>query len=195
MVGNTDRVRLVTVPNLFGVPTEAMRDGQTVTQAVVQQQSQGDQLKIKHDRDIEAIAVDLFTQRKFHWGRVTMKDGTQRYVLTVGDGLVIVKPHVAEAGGELFDVVHQPRGTKDEKPIAVGLDLGYAQGAAEDFARKMGAEILLNKEATWRKKPVSPKQVAALARWKVPADTIAALKTAGEASDLLTETIARRKAA
>jgi hypothetical protein len=78
MVGNTDRVRLVTIPNLFGVPDESMREGSDRHAGVAaQHQDEGRAAKLDARPDIEAIAVDLFTQRKFHWVQTTTRDGEQ----------------------------------------------------------------------------------------------------------------------
>lgn len=189
MVGNTDRVRLVTIANLFGLPStwNQRQPGQpapTVGAAVAAQQQ--DQQQAQRLLDMEAVTVDLFTQRKFQWIRTRGNNGN-RYVLSAGDGMVVL----VQGEDDLWTVRHEKR-DRTVVEIADGLDLGYAQGAGEDYCRKLGSEILANKEAAWRKRPVSPKQVAALAKWKVAADTIAALKTAGEASDLLTEVIAAK---
>lgn len=187
MVGNTDRVRVVTVANLFGLPTswEIQQGAVTLTAAVAQQKP------VKPDgpvllKDMEAIAVDVFTQRKFVWVRTRTKAG-ERYVLSAGDGFVTL----TEGEDGLWTVRHEKR-DKSVTDVAQGLDLGYAQGAGEDYCRKLGAEILSNREAGWRKRPASDKQRSALAKWKV---TVPAELTAGQASDMLTEVIARKKAA
>jgi ATP-dependent helicase IRC3 len=191
MVGATDSVRLVTVPNLFGLPTSYDQREGTVLQAVRQQQ-QEQQPRPQRLLETEAISVDVFTQRKFQWVKTTSKDGSERFVLPAGDGMVVILP----IGDGLYSVVHEKR-SKEVVSIAGSLSLGYAQGAAEDYLRKIGSAAFAAKNASWRNKPASPKQVSALARWGVTVpvdDTGRPLWTAGEASDELTARIAKKAA-
>jgi superfamily II DNA or RNA helicase len=202
MVGASDRLRLVTIPNLFGVPTQLMRQGMTVSQAVQAVQAQQAQPAQRPTRllDMEAVAVDLFTQRRFHW-----IPAGRGFVLSAGDGFVVLTR--SEGEEELYDVRHERR-NGEVVEVAQGLDLGYAQGAAEDYIRKLGAAILNRREASWRRKPASPRQIEALRKWRVAVRVVeregrqlAYLPdsdtplTAGEASDLLVEAIARRRVA
>jgi hypothetical protein len=63
------------------------------------------------------------------------------------------------------------------------LPLGYAQGAAEDLARALGAGRLLDPQAPWRQTPATDKQKEALRKWGVAFDPEI---TKGEAGALLT---------
>jgi hypothetical protein len=100
-------------------------------------------------------------------------------------------------------VTHEPRAGEPSK-VAVGLELGYAQGAGEDYVRTLDTEILARRDASWRGNSASEKQIQALLRWHVKLvvdeDGRAFLPdgtgplTKGQASDLMSETIARRKA-
>jgi hypothetical protein len=81
-----------------------------------------------------------------------------------------------------------------KNPLSTGpLDLGYAQGMAEDYIRATAPFCLAAKDAGWRRKAASEKQLSWLTNWKIPhdCDTI----TAGEASDLIDAEKARREAA
>jgi superfamily II DNA or RNA helicase len=203
LVGLTDRVRLVTVPNLFGVSTKHMRDGMTVAQALQAQVAEAAKGPVKL-REIESISVDLFTQRKFNWIKTRSHGGrTERFVLSTGDGFVSV---VAENMDQTkWCVLHEPR-KGDPKILATDLDLGYAQGTAEDYVKKQGAEYLSTRNAGWRSNAASGPQIDALVKWKVPlrVETKDGRRVAftdgeepltkGQASDLLTEVIAAKKA-
>ena len=49
-----------------------------------------------------------------------------------------------------------------------GLDLGYAQGFAEAYAQQMGAGILVDPDARWRRDPATEVQVDLLRRCRIP---------------------------
>lgn len=72
------------------------------------------------------------------------------------------------------------------------LPLPWAQGQAEAKAREMlgGNMRLLEKEAAWRERPVSPRQVNVLTEMRIP---VRLGMTSGEASDLISVTIWRRR--
>lgn len=66
------------------------------------------------------------------------------------------------------------------------LSVEYAMGIAEDRVRSMNFGHFARKDAAWRKRPASPKQLEALVRWGVP------LKdglTSGEADKILKQLI------
>jgi len=71
--------------------------------------------------------------------------------------------------------------------LGEGLDLGYAQGLAEDYVRSLGDGALVHPRARWRRRPASEKQLALLRSHQIP---IRPGLTAGEASDLITVTLA-----
>jgi hypothetical protein len=85
-------------------------------------------------------------------------------------------------------LVAQARGR--EVALQAGLDLGYAQGWAEDHARRLGASTLIDRGAEWRQAPASEKQIDTLRRCRVP---VPPGLTKGEAADLLTATFARSR--
>jgi hypothetical protein len=60
--------------------------------------------------------------------------------------------------------------------------LPYAQGSAEDYARKLGAAALVNPQAPWRQRPASDKQLYLLRKLQIDHD---GNLTMGEASDLI----------
>ena len=71
--------------------------------------------------------------------------------------------------------------------LANGLDLGYAQGRAEDEARRLNRAHLADPNAPWRRKPVSDKQRAVLDKLGI---RVVYGMTAGDASDVITAALA-----
>jgi hypothetical protein len=64
----------------------------------------------------------------------------------------------------------------------VALPLAYAQGLAEDFARRQGVARLVEAEAPWRQQPATEKQTVLLQRLGL---AVRPGLTKGEAADLL----------
>jgi hypothetical protein len=87
-------------------------------------------------------------------------------------------------------VVHVSR-DGDREVLAEDLDLGFAQGVAEDYARRAGAGTLVNRNANWRRDRATDGQLAALRRFGL---AIHPNLTKGEASDLITAAVAGRVA-
>jgi hypothetical protein len=126
-----------------------------------------------------AQTVDLFRARKLHW----IHGAGETFVLSVGRGQILVRPE-----GDRWTAVFVTKATRTI--IAERLPLDYAQGRAEDYARTItSAHALIDPSATWRTKPASPKQLAALRKFRIhPTGDL----TAGAASDLISSAIAAR---
>jgi superfamily II DNA or RNA helicase len=73
------------------------------------------------------------------------------------------------------------------------LPLGYAQGVAEDYIRLRGARRLVEKDAAWRKKRPTERQLETLKKLGIPHNP--AGMSSGEASSLIDLELARREAA
>jgi hypothetical protein len=73
---------------------------------------------------------------------------------------------------------------REAAPVVLGaaLPLAYAQGLAEDFARRQGVERLVDAEAPWRQQPATEKQVALLQKLGI---AVRSELSRGEAADLL----------
>jgi hypothetical protein len=65
--------------------------------------------------------------------------------------------------------------------LGEGLDLGYAQGIGEDYARTH-ARTLTDRDAPWRREPATEKQLSQFRRFHIP---IPLMLTRGQASDTL----------
>ena len=124
--------------------------------------------------------MDLFRRRPVHW--VATPDG--RFVLATGRGSLILRPQ-----GDAWSVVRAEDGTT--AVLADALDLGYAQGVAEDYARSVGAGALVARDAGWRFLEPTDKQLKMLRFLGIPRGSVAD-KTRGEVSDLITAARAAR---
>lgn len=178
LVGNT-RHGLVTLAGLFDLLPEALEADDdrtaapTVTQAIQ---------RIAERGRLVAETVDIFQRAELSW----VPGGEMMHALSIGErGMLVLRTDDLETWRVvLVDRDHH------RTLIADGLDLGYAQGVAEDYARCAGAGQLVQRGARWRHQPASEKQVAALVRMRIPHDP--ARLTKGEAADLMTAVIARR---
>jgi ATP-dependent helicase IRC3 len=183
LVGATARHDLQTVATLAGLPLEALKDGESLTEAVERQTNE----RIRWQGQLVAKRVDLFRRRPLYWMR---RD--EDFVLSLGDdGWLVLSPTPASTEtSERWDV-RQVQRRGGAIVVASDLSMAYAQGFAEDRARTAGAGGLVNPHAKWRKTSVRerPKMTALLAKWGVP---MPATMTAGEAADVISlELLAR----
>lgn len=172
LAGATDRTGLVTVPDLFGATVkQRMNGGGSSVLAAIEQAAAA----VQEALALDARPVELFRPAggaRLAW--VALPDG--RYAVGVGTGTLTL----ADADGK-WKVEHVTG--RESVTVADGLDLGYAQGAAEDYARRLGATVLANPDAPWRTLPATDKQLALLAQ--LGAEAADGL-TRGQASDLIT---------
>ena len=152
-------------------------DGVSLTEAVARLQKDDDPAP---EGRLVASPVTLFEQRNFRWVAST----TTRYVLTLPNGIVLLD---TTTDTRRWDVTYVCR-TRERKSLGTDLDLGYAQGVAEDFARQSGAGLLVRPDAPWRRQPATDKQLMALRKWRVP---IRPGLTRGDASDMLAAAVGR----
>lgn len=175
VVGNT-RHKLQSIGTLLGHGEIEVRDGESLTETAE---------RIREDEPdtdgrLVASPVTLFDQRNFRWVAST----ATRYVLALTSGIILLDTN---AEMQHWAVTYVCR-TRERKVLGVDLDLGYAQGVAEDYARHCGAGMLVQRDAPWRREPATDKQLIALMKWRVP---IRPGLTKGEASDLMAAAIAR----
>jgi superfamily II DNA or RNA helicase len=180
LVGSTTRHDLVTTASLFGVTPQALEHGtvfETVTSGAAAGAVQTRDDVLQRAR-LVAETVDLFRRRHLHW--VHGEDET--FILGCGVGHIILRP-----AGEGWTATFL---TKDSSIVlASRLPLEYAQGVAEDYARKTGHSQLVDPTAAWRSRPASAKQLQALKRLRIRGQQGL---TAGQASDLISAAIAQR---
>jgi hypothetical protein len=162
---------LVTTASLVGLPpTGAIRH--SLRAAIAEQQAIELPTPIG---ELVSRPVDLFKQRPFTWVQVS-----ERFVLSCGKHFLSLEP--SRGAWDVYRVVDgedRPR----ETLLRHSLPLGYAQGFAEDEARRLGKLIILDPQAPWRRDPASARQLELLARLGVPST---AELTKGEASELIT---------
>ena len=124
---------------------------------------------------LRSTSVDLFACRALRW--VQTRQGA--WVLSLGaqHGTLRLRPD----GAETWQVMQLRR---DVAPVVLGetLPLAYAQGLAEDFARRQGVARLVDAEASWRQQPATEKQTALMQKLGL---SVRPELTKGEATDLL----------
>jgi ATP-dependent helicase IRC3 len=174
LVGATTRHDLVTVASLFGVSPGALI-GRTLTEAVAAEAQLS--LPFAVAGTLVARPVELFRRRPLHWVQV----GESLFVLSLSEGWVALEARDARWRAVVYSREGQRRVLGEE------LDLGYAQGLAEDSVRRLGDGALVHPRASWRRRPASEKQRAVLRSYQMP---LRPELTAGEASDLIVATLA-----
>ena len=179
-VGATARHDLVTLPSLFGLPADLLDKAQATVTEAEEAHEEREQRRVQGA--VVARRVELFKRRPMHWVSLD----PEHYVLSLDDGAMHL---FADADGR-WCVVEVHRG-KAPETVASGLDLGYAQGTAEDRVRELGASPLASARAPWRLRPASDKQRQYLAHLRVEQADDPSL-TAGRASDLITAAQARK---
>jgi len=179
VVGSTREHQLVTLADLTG---KAIKDKDGKAVAPGSTQGEDFQLAVPLDpTTVGGTSVDLFSGREFGWLELG-----EAFVLPVANGWVLLEPQPKDP--DRWWVIAQRGAGEPPELVDHSLDLGYAQGVAEDLVRRLGSGGLARGDASWRQKAAKPGQMAALAKWgQHPAGAL----TAGAASDLLTATIAR----
>ncbi len=176
LVGATTRHDLQTAATLFAFEPADLAE-MPLTAAVARRRRLAAMPTV--DGPLVARPVELFKQRALHW----VSTSPMRHALSVGDGVLLLQTEDLVRWRVEYVERHRSR-----EVLASDLTLAYAQGLAEDKARELGAGPLVNRQARWRRDPVTPGQVEALRRWRIP---VKANLSKGEASDLLTKVIAR----
>jgi hypothetical protein len=181
LVGSTTRHDLMTTATLFGVEPKRLA-ATTVVQALRENAAEDAvQDELSPDGQVVTRIIDAFRGRSLQW----VKAGNA-FALRLDTGWLRMESRDAQS----WDVVQHARdGTSSRKVLAEGLTLGYAQGFAEDYARKHGSTVLIDPNAPWRQRPATSRQLETLAklRVRVPPDL-----TCGDASDAITAAVASR---
>jgi superfamily II DNA or RNA helicase len=195
VVGASEDMNLVTIPSLFGVVDKRRRHelgrGGAVSQLVLEDRHEQVKLgaiqaeEIALFRKITATGIVWVKAPDPRWEHAT------RYLRSLGrDKAGLALPTVVLArvqeGGD-----HWVAGIRDgdtKQVLIMDVPLETAQGVAEDYVRKHGAAHLVEADAKWRKKPPTPKQLGAAAKWHLPVDP---LWNAGQLSEALDAHIAK----
>lgn len=176
LVGVTRDLKLQSVPALFDLDPEEVADGEPVTQAV--DRAEAARASAAQLAAMRAERAELFGRAELRWIQV----GSRWVIGAGGDEILALDP----AGPDEWRVLH----VRDSgaKILAGNLDLGYAQGAAEEAVRNRGAASFARANASWRGREVSRGQAGKLRRLgatRIPA-------TRGEAADEITRLVGER---
>jgi superfamily II DNA or RNA helicase len=172
MVGASDHHSLIQAPVIFGNDDQVKRE--------IRRQYEPDpdvaewnekKLMLGQIKGLQPVA-----RSSMRW--VNCKGGI---AISAGKGGTVV----ARRDGELW-TVSAIKG-QGVTMLVDGACLELAQGVAEDYVRRCEASGWVDKGARWRTEQATPKQLAALARLKVPLNGDL---TKGEASDMMTNAIA-----
>lgn len=183
LVSVSDDIKLQSLPAIFGLKKKPRRN-ETISQAAARQAAEETAQQLAADqapapKPQTARDVDLFGARdRLHWIRIG-----ERWVIGAGDNEYLVLDPLRDDWRVLL--LRQT----GAKIVASGLDLGYAQGAAEEAVRKRDKMKLADSNAAWRRKPPSDGQIHFLRKLGIAT----APETAGEAADRITERLARRQ--
>lgn len=131
-----------------------------------------------------AKQIEVIDRKKLAWQMID----NGAFIIPAGEhGQIVLRDN--DRG--LFDVVrHSAKG--DREILGSDLDIGYAQGIAEQKVNELGVKTLANPRAGWRRNKkalATESQKNALTKWRVGFDPETITKV--EASDLLTQAIAR----
>lgn len=179
LVGNSSRLDLQSAPSLIG---EDWREGQK--EIVSFQEVAASRPSGPADTEVlgplgqqflqKAKPVELLDRSKLSWQQTSIGS----FVIPAGDqGRVVLLPD----GNGTFSVIQQQRQGRDVI-LADHMDIGYAQGVAEKFVWENKAFHLADRNAPWRRKPATEKQLSALKNMRI---AFSVPITAGEASDLI----------
>ena len=175
-VDATTRHQLVTLPSLAGA--EPRKEGEKPVTISEANRKAGQVMDLfdalAHEgrlREREAIVLDLLASSPFAWQPlpegVFMAAAGDRFAAVIprGDGFV---PVVIARGGAAHQVLL-------DRPVDAETAMSIAHG-------QIPATRLTEKDAFWRSRPASEKQLAALVKWRVAASPGI---TRGQASELL----------
>lgn len=181
LVGASADNSLASLPALFGlkdllddedVIEGREREAREAAEREEAEQAQLDPADERRRRNAESI--QFFGRGRMNW--TTIDD---KWTIPLDRFRTIV---LWPTAGEHFDVLLLNEEKESFKFLARGLDLGYAQGAAEETIRKHGNRLLADSKAAWREDKVTPGQRGLLRHLKLDVPP-----TKGEAADLITE--------
>jgi superfamily II DNA/RNA helicase len=181
VVGASEDNSIQSLPALFGLASllddedvvegrerEAREAAEREEEEAAGRQEQESERDERRRRNAESI--QFFGRGRMNW--TTIDD---KWTIPVdGPRTIVLWP----TAGEHFDVLLLNEEKESFKFLARSLDMGYAQGAAEETIRKHGNRLLADSKAAWREDKPTPGQTRYLARHRLPPAT-----TKGEASD------------
>lgn len=198
VVGASEDMNLVTIPSLFGVVSKKRRaqlargEGHVAELVLADREDQVRLGAIRAEevelfRKVAATGIAWVKSPDPRWPELT------RYQRSLGrddKGKALPTVVLARTSRESADGwvagVQADDGAK--QVLIFDVPLETAQGVAEDYVRKHGVARLVEKDATWRRRKPTPKQLHAASRWHLEVDP---LWTAGDLSEALDTHIAK----
>jgi superfamily II DNA or RNA helicase len=213
VVGASATHSLVTIPSLFGIKKENPFEGaeKTVGEALQEQVEE----EVRRG-ELKATEADLFRKvldSPIAWVHFNNAHSQTSYLCSLGSreaGSVMIEPipYDVTQPSDVPTRYHTYVQWDDEyaptddpalrfhangsafKTLITNVELEMAQGVGEDFIRKNGASALTDRNAAWRKKPPTQKQIDAAEKWRLPVDPA---WDAGELSAALSAHIEAKK--
>jgi hypothetical protein len=175
---------LCSFANLIGDPRVNTFDGECILDAVerVERQRAG----FSNIGPVVARELDLFGRSDFAWTEI---EGGH-YRIPAGEGRHVWVWRSSDVYAVFLTDKRFPG--KKQTLAQSGLDLGYAQGVAEDYVRRHTPRHFASKDAGWRQDSATDRQIELLRQFGIPhnPDSI----SRGEASALIDLEMARRDA-
>ena len=178
----TDKAHnICALPDLLG---KEIKDGESILE-VEEREEKEKRNRTARRKDIGSIAeFDILGKSIFRW---TFYGVDWRLPVGVG-AYVSIRPRLTDSDIALYNIFIVRKDQGDNLIYNSPLDLNYAQGIGEDYARKNGLAFA-SKKAKWRQNP-SPteKQIEWLKKFKIFREGM----TKGEASDALDDFFAKK---
>lgn len=188
LMGNTGRHSLITTPQLLGSQGDGVLEPETIEQMELEGLSIIEAMEWQAEAArrgvLKARQVDLFTRRQVRW-----IEAAGGWAMPAEKGTVVC---LQTAPGRWSAQYLRYRAAP--QMLVEDVELGYAQGAAEDFLREQGSHKLADQQATWRTEARPATDVQRSTLWKLglrKASRDTEL-TKGDASDLITAAMAKK---
>lgn len=180
LIGVSRRLTLQSLPGLFGLEKPPEQD-EAVTDALDRERLAREELAQRQNRKrrevkLRSESVNFFRRDQLHWVHIGA-----RWVMSLDDSEMLVLDPIDDKHWRVIVMAQH-----SYRPLARRMDLGYAQGTAEEFIRHRKVGQLVNKDAPWRREGVSEGQRSKLRHLGVTAEPT----NRGHAADLITEAIA-----
>lgn len=187
LVGNEERLDLISVPKLFGIdPDKAENDGVLTGVKKTKEEAEAERqrmIALGHSRaglgkvGVTSHDARLLDRKDINWLRLQ----TGEWVLSGKRGTIVLRP----LDGRTWEGYVRVHADDRIIHLSTGHDLAMSMGIAEEKVvrkAKSDTRMFIDKSAPWRQRPVSPKQRNLLAKWRIP---VTDGMLAGEASDLI----------
>ena len=207
LVGVSKKHNLITLPSIFGLPIEKLKQKPLLTVAK------------EHARELARLKA-LAEEKQREWQTYKAKQqtsntynptSTHTYKPTYPNQSVETKPirfnwlklndncyalslskqtvfPLKQDCGHFLAIVQDI--DKNNTLLGEHLSLDYAQGVAQDYARNLNLSILVDMDAAWRKDPATEKQLAVLSKFQL---TFNQDITKGEAANLISVVIVKQE--